>query len=282
MPDEKKGITVKVDAALHAEVKQYLESRGMTMADFVTLALTDELHPKMQMKEEKNMGNMRTLAFQVPEDLFQRIKGYLQRNNMTQKEFVIGLIERELDREQAVREGAGEALEAARKMEEGAAEDGFKAAEESEDYSQGQGETVPEGISEAETEESKESEDSTEEQGTAEGGLETETGESGDCAEDQEESATEDSLEAETEESEGGMEEQEAGTAEGGPEAESEAAEESEGDVEEEGTTESGMEADPEEMEEPYGAEAGDGESEDENESEDEDAEEGMGFTMGM
>lgn len=258
MPDEKKGITVKVDAALHAEVKQYLESRGMTMADFVTLALTDELHPKVQMKEEKEMGNMRTLAFQVPEDLFQRIKGYLQRNNMTQKDFVIGLIERELDREQAVREGAGEALEAAGKMEEAAAGDGLKAAGESEDYLQEQGETVPEGISEAETEESKESEGSTEDQeeGTAEDGLETETGESGDCAEDQEE-----------------------GTAEGGLETETE---EAEGDVEEEGTTESGMEAAPGEVGGPYGAEAGDGESEDENESEDEDAEEGMGFTMGM
>ena len=103
--DGKKGITVKVDAKLHAEVRQYLEDHGMTMADFVSLALQDELHPKIQMKEEKTMGNMRTLAFQIPEELFQRIKDYLQRNNMTQKEFVIGLIENELDRDLAQREG---------------------------------------------------------------------------------------------------------------------------------------------------------------------------------
>ena len=45
------------------------------------------------------MGNMRTLAFQVPEELFQQIKDYLQRNNMTQKEFVIGLIETEINRD---------------------------------------------------------------------------------------------------------------------------------------------------------------------------------------
>ena len=50
------------------------------------------------------MGNMRTMAFQVPEELFQRIKDYLHRNNMSQKEFVLGLIETELDREQAERE----------------------------------------------------------------------------------------------------------------------------------------------------------------------------------
>ena len=51
------------------------------------------------------MANTRTVAFQVPEEMFQRIKDYLQRNNMTQKQFLLGLIERELDREQSVREG---------------------------------------------------------------------------------------------------------------------------------------------------------------------------------
>ena len=104
LADEKKGITVKIDADLHAEVREYIEQHGMTMAEFITLAVDNELHPKYQNKEEKNMGNMRTMAFQVPEELFQRIKDYLHRNNMSQKEFVLGLIETELDREQAERE----------------------------------------------------------------------------------------------------------------------------------------------------------------------------------
>lgn len=104
--EEKRGITVKVDAELHAEVKQYIESHGMTMAEFVTLALQDELHPKFKTKED--MGNMRTLAFQVPDDLFKQIKEYLQRNNMTQKEFIIGLIETELERDMAARESVSD------------------------------------------------------------------------------------------------------------------------------------------------------------------------------
>ena len=108
LAEEKRGITVKIDADLHAEVKQYIEQHGMTMAEFITLAVDNELHPKHQIKEEKNMGNMRTMAFQVPEELFQRIKGYLQRNNMSQKQFVLGLIEAELDREQAQRNGVTE------------------------------------------------------------------------------------------------------------------------------------------------------------------------------
>lgn len=94
MADEKKGITVKIDANLHAEIREYLERHeGMTMAEFITLAVDDELHPKIQQKEGNSMGNMRTMAFQVPEELFQRIKDYLHRNNMSQKEFVLGLIE---------------------------------------------------------------------------------------------------------------------------------------------------------------------------------------------
>lgn len=97
--NEKKGITVKIDAELHAEVRQFLDKHEMTMAEFVTIALQDELHPKINLQEGKNMGNMRTLAFQVSEELFQQIKDYLQRNNMTQKQFVIGLIETEIERD---------------------------------------------------------------------------------------------------------------------------------------------------------------------------------------
>ena len=68
--------------------------------------LQDELHPKFA--EEKSMGNMRTLAFQVPEELFRKIKDYLQRNNLTQKELVIGLIENEIERDLAQRQAEGE------------------------------------------------------------------------------------------------------------------------------------------------------------------------------
>ena len=116
MPNgEKKGITVRIDADLHAQVSQYLRDHSMTMAEFVSLALDDELHPKNQMKEgntmaKKDMAQTRTMAFQISEDLFQRIKDYLQRNNMTQRQFLIGLIEDELERDQTERESQNEAV----------------------------------------------------------------------------------------------------------------------------------------------------------------------------
>ena len=98
MPSEKKGITVKVDAELHAQVREYIEAHGMTMGEFVAQALDNELHPRVQ--EGQNMSNMRTMAFQVPEEMFQEIKDYLNRHHMKQKDFVLGLIRAELDRDQ--------------------------------------------------------------------------------------------------------------------------------------------------------------------------------------
>lgn len=153
--NEKKGITVKIDAELHAEVKQYLEQHGMTMADFVTMALQDELHPKFEQKEEQSMEKMRTLAFQVPEDLFQRIKNYLHRNNMTQRQFVIGLIENEIERDLTERQTQTEVQEPTEEIEES------EQAEETVMEFDEDGFPVPE--DEDETEELTENEESEEE-----------------------------------------------------------------------------------------------------------------------
>ena len=146
MPNgEKKGITVRIDADLHAEVSQYLRDHSMTMAEFVSLALDDELHPKNQMKEGNAMANTRTIAVQVPEDLFQRIKDYLQRNNMTQRQFLIGLIEDELERDQTERESQNEAVSGDPEQDEDAALDDPEAAsdeEEDESEDEGQGFTM--------------------------------------------------------------------------------------------------------------------------------------------
>ena len=99
---EKKGITVKVDADLHAEVSEYLAANNMTMAQFVSIALQDELHPKM--KEENNMGPMRTIAVQASEETYQKIKEYLKRRGISQKDFLTGLLEKEIERDLAERE----------------------------------------------------------------------------------------------------------------------------------------------------------------------------------
>ncbi len=58
-------------------------------------------------------NNTRTMAFQISEDLFQRIKAHLERESIrsgrkyTQREFILGLIEEAL--EEAERQAAEEA-----------------------------------------------------------------------------------------------------------------------------------------------------------------------------
>lgn len=126
---EYKGITVKIDADLHAEVRQYLEATNMTMAEFVTQALDDELHPKFQ-KEDMKMENTRTIAFQVPEDLFQHLKDYLRRNEITQRQLLVTLIEEELEREQIEREAQDTAPEQAKDESEEVEEDALADEEE--------------------------------------------------------------------------------------------------------------------------------------------------------
>ena len=157
--NEKKGITVKIDAELHAEVRQYLEQHSMTMADFVTMALQDELHPKIEQKEEKSMEKMRTLAFQVPEDLFQKIKDYLHRNNMTQRQFVIGLIENEIERDLTERQAQTEAQDPTEDQDEEETEELTEDASE-EEYE----DEIEESEEELEDEELTEDEESEEEE----------------------------------------------------------------------------------------------------------------------
>lgn len=157
--NEKKGITVKIDAELHAEVRQYLEQHSMTMADFVTMALQNELHPKIEQKEEKSMEKMRTLAFQVPEDLFQKIKDYLHRNNMTQRQFVIGLIENEIERDLTERQAQTEAQEPTEDQDEEETEELTEDAAE-EEYE----DEIEESEEELEDEELTEDEESEEEE----------------------------------------------------------------------------------------------------------------------
>lgn len=157
---EKKGITVKIDADLHAQVKQYIEENGITMAEFVSKALDDELHPKTTIKEEKYMGNMRTMAFQVPEDLFNQIKDYLERHNMTQKQFVLGLIQDALDRDYEEQQAMAEKQQSEDEPHEDEDEDLDEAEDEelSEEDEESEDEDEDEDIDESEDPEESEDE----------------------------------------------------------------------------------------------------------------------------
>ena len=94
----KKNLCAMLPEELHARVRQEQERLGLTLSEYVEQVLR-EYYAK---GEKPNMENTRTVAFQIPEELFQRIKRHLERETartgrkVTQREFVLGLIEEAL------------------------------------------------------------------------------------------------------------------------------------------------------------------------------------------
>ena len=93
---DKKNLCAQIDTALHARVRLEQEQSGKTLSEFVEQLITDYY----KMKEGTKMtGDMRTMAIQLPEKLFERLKAYLKKNNLKQKQFIIGLIEDALEQD---------------------------------------------------------------------------------------------------------------------------------------------------------------------------------------
>lgn len=101
---EKKNLCAQIDIDLHRKITEARERTGQTTAEYIT----DLLLEYFEMKENGGKQIMaangtRTMAFQIPEDLFQRIKAHLERETartgkrLTQREFVLGLVEAALD-----------------------------------------------------------------------------------------------------------------------------------------------------------------------------------------
>lgn len=89
-----KGISVNVAVDLHSKAKAEQESLTITMSQYITMVLEEHFSKEGKFMSEKT----RTLAFQVSEELFQRVKNHLTRNpRLSQREFVIHLIEQALD-----------------------------------------------------------------------------------------------------------------------------------------------------------------------------------------
>ena len=111
--EQKKNLCAQIPLSLHTQVCEAREAAGLTTAQYITNLLIEYYEMK------KNGGNQimannntRTMAFQIPEDLFQRIKAHLERETQrtgrkyTQREFVLGLIEEALN--EAERQAAKE------------------------------------------------------------------------------------------------------------------------------------------------------------------------------
>ena len=96
---ETKGVTCKIPLDLHNQISEEIRETESTMSKFIEMVIREHYEKGANRIMEKG----RTLAFQVSEELFQRVKEYLERfekvhhRRLTQKEFIIGLIEQALE-----------------------------------------------------------------------------------------------------------------------------------------------------------------------------------------
>ena len=94
-----KNLCAQIPESLHARVRSEQEQSGQTLSQYVTTLITEYYNQK----EGKTMCGNWTMAFQIPEELFQRIKRYLDSESertgkkLSQREFVLGLIQQALD-----------------------------------------------------------------------------------------------------------------------------------------------------------------------------------------
>ncbi len=87
---EKKNLCAPISIELHAKVREEQERLGQTLGEYVEQVLKEHFEGGNRKMSEKG----RTMAFQVSEEFFQRIKAYLAAHpGLSQKEFIVGLVE---------------------------------------------------------------------------------------------------------------------------------------------------------------------------------------------
>ena len=90
--ENRKNLCAMIPEPLHNRARTEQEKLELTLSQYVEMVLKEHFE-----RGEKAMdGKTRTLAFQVTEELFGRIKEHLKRTGLSQKDFVIGLIEQAL------------------------------------------------------------------------------------------------------------------------------------------------------------------------------------------
>ena len=99
--EKTKNLCAQIPGSLHARVREEQERSGMALSAYITMLITEYY----ERKECANMKdtNTRTLALQIPAELFDALDRYLAKHKLTKKEFVTTLI-----REALEKDGSGE------------------------------------------------------------------------------------------------------------------------------------------------------------------------------
>ena len=92
--ETRKNLCAMLPVALHARVRQEQEKAGMTLGEYVEALITEYY----DWKDGRIMtGEMRTLAAQIPAELFDRLDRYLKERGIKKKDFLVDIITRALE-----------------------------------------------------------------------------------------------------------------------------------------------------------------------------------------
>lgn len=89
----RKNLCAMIPETLHTQARTEQERLNLTLSQYVEMVLKEHFENGGR---EMAKGATRTLAFQVSEEFFERIKAHLKVTGQSQKDFVLGLIEQAL------------------------------------------------------------------------------------------------------------------------------------------------------------------------------------------
>ena len=94
MAEKTRNLCAEIPEELHSKVRQRQNESGKTLSQYMTWLITTfyEMEDKPTMSKE----NTRTVAFQVPEELFERFKEYLSKHGIKQNAFFLDCIQQAL------------------------------------------------------------------------------------------------------------------------------------------------------------------------------------------
>ena len=96
---EMKNICGKIPVELHEKVRAEIEERETSTQIFIRQVIEEHFN-RLENKGEESMEK-RTLAVQVTEDLFQRVKWAVAKEGIKQKDFLILIIEKAVEEVEA-------------------------------------------------------------------------------------------------------------------------------------------------------------------------------------
>ena len=96
-----KNLCAQIPESLHARVREEQKRSGIALSAYMTMLITEYY----ERKEGANMKdtNTRTLALQIPTELFDALDRYIAKHKITKKELITSLLRDKLEKD-----GSGE------------------------------------------------------------------------------------------------------------------------------------------------------------------------------